>query len=181
MKKWTVVALALLSSTILSGCFGDKDDEEETGAATSSTTAMTTTTTPTTTTSSAPPQPKTLPGITVKYGTTNDAPKPFTVDAATTELSVKIYINSTAGGAYSVQGPGTPPSGSPYVEFKDASGAVAHKQEFDGTTGTSNNPTTIRDIPVFTIDAPGSGQWTVGVGGTGNNAQADVTITLKFT
>lgn len=186
MKLSALVVMLLVSSAVLAGCTSKKDEPTSTPTppTTPTTSSPSPTTTTVTTTTTAPPSPTQVYKGVIKYGSTNDADKTFTVPSGATKLELKFNVNTTAAGAYSIQGEGTPPSGKPSIAVTDPANAVT-KTEFEGTSSGScinsnNAPCSHQAGITRTIPVTAAGAWKVGVRGTGSNVQADVTITAVF-
>lgn len=186
MSQFRIVALAalLVMSLSIAGC-GGKDEPEPTPT-TSSTPSPTNSTTPTT--SAPPPPPPDPPSTLVEAeeftyavnGNTDNAS--FTVPSGALRLGVNFTVTTNGAGPYSVQGPGSPPSGDPSVTLYDAND-TAQRLTFDPVSGgvATEAGDEVRD-PVETFaDLTGTGSWKVGIQGSGQNVKVTVTIVAYFT
>jgi hypothetical protein len=182
--RWVPFAAVLLSAAVvLSGCA----QKSSTPTPSTSATVTTRSSSPTSSspTNSTPSAPQQVFKQVFRYGNPNEPDGTYYVANGSKTLEVKVYVNTTAAGAYSVQGPGTPPSGKPYVVVIDANGAET-KLEFDAVTAGTCQPSSGTSCPVESqpltksVAFSKAGNWKAGVRGTGSNVQADVTITAKF-
>lgn len=186
MKTALFLVAALVVLTGFTGCSKKEETPDGSTPADSSPTDSSPTSEPTGSPPVDPPpipDPKEIYAMVLSWGANaNDPGGTMTVDANVTMLEIKIWVNSTAAGPWSLQGDGAPPTpgfaSAMFTDPADQSVEIEFRDVFTAGAGASSQ--VLDELAVVEVPVPAGGAWAVSITGRGQNVQADIHVTERF-